>query len=201
MKAVVLLVVLAFSCGAAAQKPKPTPEPEDVSQKIQGTVTIRNSDGSARPAPFVQVYIYESLGDTPADPIGAWHALKSKTPREYLGTPPPSLLCKEVSSARWASITNDAAQHRALRMGDWDELKQQGLDLYGSFYTDKDGNFEYDMGIPGTVKVPAMNRYGEFLLIAFLNTSTTIHYWEEHVTIRKGEKTQPVVLVDPIVCK
>jgi hypothetical protein len=85
MKRLILVVVLAFSCGAAAQKPKPKPkpDPEDVSQKIQGTVTIRNDDGSVRPVPFVEVRIYEPQRDGLTDLVGVWKSAEQKA-REAL---------------------------------------------------------------------------------------------------------------------
>jgi len=220
MKTVILLVVLAFSCGAAAQKPKP----EDVSQTIEGTVTIRNNDGSIRPAPFVQVYIYESIGDKPIDPVNAWNFLES-TAKPQFEKFPASLTCKELLSAVWVFTNNVAAHNRADKSGNWDEMKEQGLVLYSSFYTDKDGNFENDIGAPSsssvcmrpegcdmtalhlprykkgeTIVSPPMNFYGKFLLIAFLDTPTTQYYWEEQITVREGEKTPPVVLTDPVIC-
>jgi hypothetical protein len=205
-----------------AQTPKPKLKPEDISQKIQGTVTIRNDDGSLRPAPFVHVYVYTRIGDNPTDVASAWNALMSKA---SFGKPPVSATCKEVLSARWAYAKIAAAQKRAEKTGDWHEKKQQRLSLSTWFDADKDGTFKTDIGIPSStfkctepdgcgdriahqskykqgeiIISPPHNFYGKYLLIAFLKTPPTQYYWQEQVTVREGEKTPPVVLADPVVC-
>jgi hypothetical protein len=220
-----LLVVVAFSCGASAQKPKPKPESEDISQKLQGTVTIRNGDSSVRPVPFVNVRIYETERDGLTDLLGAWKSVQIKAVKESKGLSQFPLTCQEVMSAGMAGNLLSATYANAQKSGKWDEVKEQGLALYSSFYTDKDGNFEYDVGIPSsstvclrpegcdmtasripkykegeTIVSPPMNTYGPFLLIALLDTPTTWYYWEEQIKIREGEKTPPVVLTNPIVC-
>ena len=217
-----LLPVLSFAFVATAQKPKPEPKPEDISQKIRGTVTVRDNDGSIRPAPFVHFYIYAPVKDNPTDLVNSWNALTSKAP---FGKPPVSVGCKEVLSARWAYAKNAAAHKRAEKTGNWHEITQQRFMLSTWFDTDKDGTFETDIGIPGsafkctepdgcgdriayqskykkgeTIVSPPANFYGEFLLIAFLKTPPTQYYWVEQITVRKGEKTPPLVLADPIVC-
>jgi hypothetical protein len=127
--------------------------------------------------------------------------------------------CQEVMTAVMAGTRISATYNRAKKSGNWDEVKEQGIALYDQFYTDKDGNFEYDVGIPGsssvclrpegcapkyakgeTIVSPSWNTYGPFLLIAFLDTPTTTYYWEEQIKTREGEKTPPVVLADPVVC-
>ena len=86
MKTLILSVAIAFSCGAAAQNPKPKPQdiPDDLSQKIHGTVLIRNIDGSVRPAPFVNVYIYDSIGEKPKDPMDAWQSIEKEEALRHL---------------------------------------------------------------------------------------------------------------------
>jgi len=208
--------------GSQPQTPKPKLKPEDISQKLQGTVTIRNDDGSPRPAPFVHFYVYNRTRNSPTDVASAWNALMSKA---SLGKLPVSVTCKEVLSAGWAYAKNAAALKRGEKAGDWHEIKQQRLRLFTWFDTDKDGTFETDIGIPSgafkcmepdgcgdrvayqskykkgeTIVSPPHNFYGKFLLIAFLKTPPTQYYWEEQITVREGEKTPPVVLADPVVC-
>jgi|HubBroStandDraft_1064217.scaffolds.fasta_scaffold332972_1 hypothetical protein len=222
-----LLVLFALTCNGAAQKskPQPEPEPQDISQKIQGTITIRNNDGSVRPAPFVEVRIYEPQRDDLTNLVGAWESVIKKGRESSKGLSQFSFTCQEVILASLAGPRIGATYDRAEKSGNWDELKEQGLALYDSFHADKDGNFEYEAGIPGSSSVcmrpegcersypehrkykkgeimffPPSNVFGNFLLVAFLNTPTTWYYWEEQIKIREGEKTPPVVLADPVVC-
>jgi hypothetical protein len=215
-------ILLGQVAPSGSQSQKPKLEREDISQKIQGTVTIRNEDGSLRPAPSVHFYVYAGIGDSPTDAASAWNALMSKA---SFGKLPVSATCKEVLSARSAYAKSAAAQKRGERTGDWHEKKQQHLSLFTWFDTGKDGTFEADMGVPSsvykctepdgcgdriadqskykkgeTIISPPQNFYGKFLLIAFLKTPPTQYYWQEQITIRKGEKTPPVALADPVVC-
>ena len=83
------------------------------------------------------------------------------------------------------------------KTGHWDQLNELKIVPGTHATTDDKGHFTTNVGASGPVEI-----YGKFLVVAYLRTPASAYYsWMQEIEVKKGEKTPPVILSEPAVCR
>lgn len=168
-----ILFGLALGFPVSAQK-KIIP-PGDVSRTVHGQVFFRNTDGSVRPAPFVEVHVWTNAN--------WWESEREKAIKEEQNR--DNLLAKTGSIVSFSCI-----EARAI---EWVNVGIKRKEFLRAFQTDEKGGFSGNLG-------GDLSDGDRLVFVAAVNSdSSPLFVWEDFLTLDKGKRSK-IALVEPKHC-